>query len=793
MTRLQYRSYHLEERGREGDKESVEKRTKSEKSMTKKVNEDELETEAMAEKEVDKQQLGEAVDKEPANEDTSNNMIEVETVEETLEETVELVVAKDGILKEAEEKKVGKKSLTKKANEDELEDEENNVEEQGIAVEELVEQQLEEAISEEYSTEDTSNNVIGVETFKETMEKTMKLVRAKSSMSKEAEAKKRGEIEDETEKFEEENGVAKQGDVEIEVRDTTDPATIEQTRLAQSEGMVMDILVMETGAFRQGQEEGERLGASQSGTKKPLVRHVTTEGLGKRGRKSRTQGKDLKGLIERGKRKRQEEQEQGPTIERGRRRKSSEQKGEYLQRKTRSQTLELKPILRRRIKTCEPELNKNIERCRRSKVQDRELSLKRSNRSKTLDTMPSLRKRCSKTLEHEKEKQVGKNQRRRNEKILFCSKEGCKARFPQRKDISDHMKSVHGQSELICGVEGCSKAYLSTSGFYNHRQTIHSIGKKGTFSCSEDGCEAKFYQKTNFSDHMRSVHDQSKLVCDVEGCSKAYNTIAGLWYHEKTIHSSSSKDLKQNKARVTRERRWIQEPLVKRRRRSVSLMPAPTFGMGEQDREAYQDEAAVEEDRVTSKDEEAASNFTNFDNMSGMDLMEDFPMQKSDISFSISSLENNNWNAVDMMETEKAEGRIKKFQTSKEDEAPAILKDNHVALDLVEDIPMEEGWLNFSFSPEKVVGEGREVSMKNRIHIQEELAVREKSILVEEGTAAEDLVEDKINAPKDGGKTTADEERSLATEDDDSEDIEDIMEVSDTESSSDESDVTIRC
>ena len=69
--------------------------------MAKKVNEGELEKEAIADKEVDKQQLGEAVNKEPANKDTNHNVIEVETVE--------LVVSKDGILKKAEEKRVGAK------------------------------------------------------------------------------------------------------------------------------------------------------------------------------------------------------------------------------------------------------------------------------------------------------------------------------------------------------------------------------------------------------------------------------------------------------------------------------------------------------------------------------------------------------------------------------------------------------------------------------------------------------------------------------------------------------------
>ena len=104
---------------------------------------------------------------------------------------------------------------------------------------------------------------------------------------------------------------------------------------------------------------------------------------------------------------------------------------------------------------------------------------------------------------------------------------------------------------------------------------------------------------------MRTVHNQSKLVCGVEGCTKVYMSICGLYNHKKTIHSSRSKDLKPDKARLTRDKsteitRGIRrtggkKPFVKESRKSLTLKP---FGMEEQEGKAstlnHEDEAIAQ-------------------------------------------------------------------------------------------------------------------------------------------------------------------------------------------------------
>ena len=138
-----------------------------------------------------------------------------------------------------------------------------------------------------------------------------------------------------------------------------------------------------------------------------------------------------------------------------------EQEQDHLMRRSSSQTLEHNLKVNMRSKTCE--------RGRKSNTQDKELQLSRCRRSKTLEI---------ESIEQMKKNQVCKGPRSRMGGKFLCTEEGCEARFPQKTNLSDHMRSVHNQSKLVCGVEGCTKAYMSVNGLYNHRKTIHSSSSK---------------------------------------------------------------------------------------------------------------------------------------------------------------------------------------------------------------------------------------------------------------------------------------------------------------------------
>jgi hypothetical protein len=90
------------------------------------------------------------------------------------------------------------------------------------------------------------------------------------------------------------------------------------------------------------------------------------------------------------------------------------------------------------------------------------------------------------------------------------------------------------QKPLVCDVQGCDKAFTRSSSLAVHKR-IHSGEKR--YVCKVQGCGKAFTQSGHLVSHQRTHDGVKTFVCDVKGCGKAFTHSGSLAVHKRT-HSS---------------------------------------------------------------------------------------------------------------------------------------------------------------------------------------------------------------------------------------------------------------
>ena len=76
------------------------------------------------------------------------------------------------------------------------------------------------------------------------------------------------------------------------------------------------------------------------------------------------------------------------------------------------------------------------------------------------------------------------------------------------KNLTSHMKTVHGEKKVVCNVDGCSLKFVSQFDLTKHTRAVHK--KEKPFVC--DKCGTKMAQFANLKDHRIKVHRQGNMT-----------------------------------------------------------------------------------------------------------------------------------------------------------------------------------------------------------------------------------------------------------------------------------------
>ncbi|XDV51367.1 hypothetical protein PO909_020253 [Leuciscus waleckii] len=107
----------------------------------------------------------------------------------------------------------------------------------------------------------------------------------------------------------------------------------------------------------------------------------------------------------------------------------------------------------------------------------------------------------------------------------------CGKGFKQANGLSVHLQNFHNITE----PHDCQKCRVSFSSLDELRQHIQEVHPKELHQCPE--CSKIFNSEGNLEKHM-NIHDGNKpYSCKM--CKKSYQTLSGLWYHNRTAHPES--------------------------------------------------------------------------------------------------------------------------------------------------------------------------------------------------------------------------------------------------------------
>lgn len=85
----------------------------------------------------------------------------------------------------------------------------------------------------------------------------------------------------------------------------------------------------------------------------------------------------------------------------------------------------------------------------------------------------------------------------------ICQVRGCGARFWQKCNLVDHMRTHTNDRPFECTELNCDESF-TTSRSRNRHMFVHGIGER--YQCSWNGCERSFTQKCNQTRHEKNVH-----------------------------------------------------------------------------------------------------------------------------------------------------------------------------------------------------------------------------------------------------------------------------------------------
>ena len=76
------------------------------------------------------------------------------------------------------------------------------------------------------------------------------------------------------------------------------------------------------------------------------------------------------------------------------------------------------------------------------------------------------------------------------------------------KNLTYHMKTVHGERKVVCDVDGCSLKFVGQFDLIKHTRAVHK--KEKPFVC--DKCGTKMAQFANLKDHRIKVHREGNIT-----------------------------------------------------------------------------------------------------------------------------------------------------------------------------------------------------------------------------------------------------------------------------------------
>jgi uncharacterized Zn-finger protein len=104
----------------------------------------------------------------------------------------------------------------------------------------------------------------------------------------------------------------------------------------------------------------------------------------------------------------------------------------------------------------------------------------------------------------------------------------------ERKKLSSHIRSCHIKKSIYCEV--CGKEFLAQSSYQRHFQNNHTNVRP--FKCTYPDCEFSCAQRSTLTRHLKDVHSSKKHSCSQ--CEKAFKTPVSLRQHVRAMHTEKN-------------------------------------------------------------------------------------------------------------------------------------------------------------------------------------------------------------------------------------------------------------
>ncbi len=110
-----------------------------------------------------------------------------------------------------------------------------------------------------------------------------------------------------------------------------------------------------------------------------------------------------------------------------------------------------------------------------------------------------------------------------DDKRFYCQLEGCGRSFVERHRLTAHMKMHSGQKDFVCRYAGCTKSFFQRRSLAKHVISSRNI--------------TNLNLTLEYSFKVLSVHMQTKIACEVPGCTSKLNSKCTYRQHLNGNHS----------------------------------------------------------------------------------------------------------------------------------------------------------------------------------------------------------------------------------------------------------------